>query len=70
MTELICHPGYADAELLSSYGRVRNSELETLCDPRVRDALDDEGIRLVSFRNLPALQSDGGGERDPSPWRP
>jgi predicted glycoside hydrolase/deacetylase ChbG (UPF0249 family) len=56
VTELVCHPGYADAELQSSYGRARDSELQTLCDRRVRAALDEEGIRLLGFRDLPDLQ--------------
>jgi predicted glycoside hydrolase/deacetylase ChbG (UPF0249 family) len=47
-TELACHPGYADG-LRSSYAAEREAEVRALCDPRVRDALDDEGVALASF---------------------
>jgi len=55
VTELICHPGYVDPHLDSSYLAVREAEVETLCDPRVREALDRNGIRLIGFRELPAV---------------
>ena len=48
VTELGCHPGETDA-LLSSYLDERPVEVETLCDPRVRAAIDEEGIELRSF---------------------
>ncbi|MFB0536661.1 MAG: carbohydrate deacetylase [Anaerolineae bacterium] len=50
-TELLCHPGLADEQLLaqSLYGRPREKELELLCHPRVRDKLDELGIELVNF---------------------
>jgi predicted glycoside hydrolase/deacetylase ChbG (UPF0249 family) len=48
VTELVCHPGEGE-ELQSSYRIERAIELETLCDPRVRAAIEDEGIELCSF---------------------
>jgi predicted glycoside hydrolase/deacetylase ChbG (UPF0249 family) len=53
-TELMCHPGLADEQLLaeSIYGRPREKELESLCHPRVRDKLDELGIELVNFGAL------------------
>lgn len=50
-TELMCHPGLADEQLLaqSIYGRPREKELELLCHPRVRDRIDELGIELVNF---------------------
>jgi predicted glycoside hydrolase/deacetylase ChbG (UPF0249 family) len=53
-TELMCHPGLADEQLLaeSTYGRPREKELESLCHPRVRDKLDELGIELVNFGAL------------------
>jgi len=53
-TELMCHPGLADEQLLaeSVYGRLREKELELLCHPRVREKLDELGIELVSFGAL------------------
>lgn len=55
ITELICHPGYVDPDLDSSYRAVRETEVATLCDPRVREALDRGGIRLIGFRDVPAV---------------
>jgi predicted glycoside hydrolase/deacetylase ChbG (UPF0249 family) len=52
VTELICHPGYADAELTSSYALEREAELRTLCDPLVRTALAAQSIQLISFADL------------------
>jgi len=50
ISELCCHPGYVDEHLVSSYALERQTELATLCDPAVADALDAEGIRLATFR--------------------
>jgi predicted glycoside hydrolase/deacetylase ChbG (UPF0249 family) len=48
LTELGCHPGYAD-DLDTVYRAERAREVATLCDPRVRDALGHLDIRLTSF---------------------
>jgi len=58
VTELMCHPGYADPELESSYSEVREPELQTLCDARVRDAVREAGIELLGFSDFPALYAD------------
>ena len=50
ITELGCHPGYADPELRSTYSRERETELRTLCDPSVRERIDELGIELVDSR--------------------
>jgi len=50
-TELGCHPGLGMAEE-SSYGREREDEVGALCDPRVRAALEREGVQLRSFAQL------------------
>ncbi len=55
VTELTCHPGYVDAELFSSYAAEREVELQTLCDHRVFQAIVERDIRLIGFRDLPAL---------------
>ncbi len=47
-TELACHPGYA-ADLDTMYRDERAVEVAVLCDPRVRAALDAEGVALRSF---------------------
>lgn len=50
-TELGCHPGLGMREE-SSYGREREVEVQALCDPRVREAIETEGIELRSFALL------------------
>ena len=61
-TELTCHAGYVDEGLTSSYTVEREAELRTLCDPRVRPALAERGVRLVGFRDLPALAAPAVSE--------
>jgi predicted glycoside hydrolase/deacetylase ChbG (UPF0249 family) len=55
-TELMCHPGYADAGLLrgSSYNRQRESELAVLTSPDVIAPVRERGIELIRFGQLPA----------------
>lgn len=61
ITELGCHPGDPE-DLDNVYGDERATELRTLCDPRVRAALADHGVRLASFADVAAIrQGDGGG---------
>jgi chitin disaccharide deacetylase len=57
-TELGCHPGYT-TDLDSMYRSERATEIETLCDPRIRSALAANGIELRSFGDL-APSGDGG----------
>jgi predicted glycoside hydrolase/deacetylase ChbG (UPF0249 family) len=73
VTELACHPGLAEG-LDTMYRDERETELQTLCDPRVRAAVEAEGILLRDFGGLgPALswggasgacQPDGGGTQE------
>jgi predicted glycoside hydrolase/deacetylase ChbG (UPF0249 family) len=51
VTELVCHPGEG-AELDSHYREEREEELRVLCDPRVRETIEREGIQLRSFAEL------------------
>ena len=51
--ELCCHPGYPDPEFATSYAVERETELATLCDPGVAALLDQRGIRLATFREVP-----------------
>jgi predicted glycoside hydrolase/deacetylase ChbG (UPF0249 family) len=51
ITELGCHPA-ADRDHDSTYDRERLQEVETLCDPRVRAAIDRCGVALRSFAEL------------------
>src|SRR3989442_1060348 len=55
VTELTCHAGYVDEGLVSSYTVEREAELRTLCEPRLRHALAERGIRLAGVRDLPAV---------------
>jgi predicted glycoside hydrolase/deacetylase ChbG (UPF0249 family) len=51
--ELAVHPGYADASAHYVYHQDRELELATLCDPALRGFLEIEGIRLISYHELP-----------------
>ncbi len=54
-TEIMLHPGICDADLVQSSTRLREHreiELAALLDPGVRSALDERGIRLISYREL------------------
>ena len=52
--EIMVHPGYADEALLkaSSYARQRETELEILTDPAIRQAIADRGIELIHFGSV------------------
>jgi chitin disaccharide deacetylase len=52
-TELGCHPGTADG-LEAVYANERAQEVEALCDPAVARAINREGIKLVSFAEVPS----------------
>ena len=52
ITELGCHVGYVDPVFLSEYLSERETEIKTLCDPTVRDALVKWGVKLIGFRDL------------------
>jgi chitin disaccharide deacetylase len=51
VTELGCHPA-TDNDHDSTYDRERLQEVATLCDPRVRAAIDRCGVALRSFADL------------------
>jgi chitin disaccharide deacetylase len=54
-TEIMLHPGICDPELASTGSRLqqeRQTELEALLDPGVKRALMNQGIRLISYREL------------------
>jgi predicted glycoside hydrolase/deacetylase ChbG (UPF0249 family) len=54
VTELMCHPGEPDPELVatSAYARERPIELATLTAPKVRAEVESQGIRLITFAEL------------------
>lgn len=51
ITEIGCHPGYAEG-LESDYRMERAIELVTLCDARVRAAVVESAVRLISWRDI------------------
>jgi chitin disaccharide deacetylase len=51
VTELCCHPGYAD-DLDDWYRTERAQEVQALCDPRVRREVEREDLRLCSFAEV------------------
>ena len=56
VSELMCHPGYADESLSSSsYCVQREGELQALCDPRAKAALTAAGVALIDYRALSAI---------------
>ncbi len=56
VTELMCHPGYADDALsISSYRAQREVELRALCDPSVKDALAASGVRSIPYGELAGI---------------
>lgn len=58
VTELMCHPGYA-ADLDEAYAAPREQELRVLTDARVRQTVEREGIRLITFAEFAALPEAG-----------
>lgn len=56
VTVLICHPGEG-ADLDTTYLHERETELASLCDPRVRAALASRGVALRSFAQAPRLRA-------------
>jgi predicted glycoside hydrolase/deacetylase ChbG (UPF0249 family) len=50
--EVSCHPGYVDPALECVYHAERELELKTLCDPRLKAVLAEEGIGLLSYARL------------------
>ena len=55
-SEMMCHPGYADEELLrgSSYAEPREREIALLTDPEVRLWLSEAGVALSGWGDLAA----------------
>jgi predicted glycoside hydrolase/deacetylase ChbG (UPF0249 family) len=51
VSELACHPGLG-RDFDSPYLAEREQEVAALCDPRVRAALEQEGIALCSFSEV------------------
>jgi predicted glycoside hydrolase/deacetylase ChbG (UPF0249 family) len=54
-TELSCHPGYVDIDYATSYSMERETELRTICDPRVRKKFTEMDIKLISYHDIKVL---------------
>jgi predicted glycoside hydrolase/deacetylase ChbG (UPF0249 family) len=57
--ELVCHPGYNDADLQAVRTRLRaarEEELRILTAPSTRDLLKANGVELTSFREAIAAK--------------
>ena len=55
-TEFSCHPGYVSSDYTAVYLREREAEVRTLTDPRIRQTIEELGIRLASYADFPAAQ--------------
>jgi predicted glycoside hydrolase/deacetylase ChbG (UPF0249 family) len=65
VTELGCHPGYVDPTFECVYHKDREFELQTLCDPRVRELLAELEIQLIGYRDVPSALEKTTGSRSP-----
>lgn len=65
VTELGCHPGYVDPDFECVYHKDREYEMQTLCDPRVRDVLAEAKIELIGYRDVPDALQKTTGSRSP-----
>src|SRR3990167_9489575 len=66
VTEVMCHPGYCDAELRESSTRLqqeREVERETVSDGAWRAQARELGIELTSFRELSSPEKDPRHEK-------
>lgn len=57
-TELMCHPGYADADLRQTATRLQDSrqaELQILTDQEIRKSISTLGIRLINYEQIGTL---------------
>jgi hopanoid biosynthesis associated protein HpnK len=60
--EFVCHPGYNDAGLQAGKTRLRESretELRVLTLPAAREVLAQQGIELISYRELAPTRGQG-----------
>jgi predicted glycoside hydrolase/deacetylase ChbG (UPF0249 family) len=61
-SELMCHPGYADAALAKTGTRLlvaREVEMFALCSPLIKRILAGSGARLVNYQALAGLPQSG-----------
>jgi len=53
-SEIMCHPGYVDDAFVkeSVYNKQRERELKILTDPSIKEAIQANGISLITFAEL------------------
>ena len=53
-TEVMCHPGYTDTAFAneSVYNKQRDRELDILTDPSIQEAIQVNGIELITFAEI------------------
>jgi predicted glycoside hydrolase/deacetylase ChbG (UPF0249 family) len=56
-TEFSCHPGYVSDDFSSVYLAERETELQTLQDPRIRQTIEELGLRLLNYVDYRAWKS-------------
>ncbi len=51
LSEIMCHPGYSDAKLLSmsSFGKAREEELKLFTAPQIKNKIEELDIQLTHF---------------------
>jgi predicted glycoside hydrolase/deacetylase ChbG (UPF0249 family) len=54
ISEIMCHPGYVEADFAkeSVYNLQREKELKILTDPEIKAAIEAQGIQLITFADL------------------
>lgn len=62
-SEIMCHPGYTDAAFAreSVYNDQRDRELKILIDPSIKEAIQANGIQLITFADLWSPLPSGEG---------
>ena len=57
--EIMCHPGYVDEAFSqeSVYNFQRERELKILTDPAIKQAIESQGIELITFAELQHVQT-------------
>ncbi len=63
ITEFSCHPGYITDDYHGVYATEREAEIATLTDPAVRESVQGEGIRLLSYLDYASAVSGSGSIR-------
>lgn len=54
VSEVYCHPAYVDETLkkYATYVHERENEREVLTNPKLKQAIQQKGIKLISFHDL------------------